>query len=168
MTNDVEALAKRHKLEPHPEGGYFLETLRGPLLPNKSPLRRSYTSIIYLLPKGAFSSLHRLDAAEVWIWQGGGTLRVSEVEDTTGKVTHTLLGPREEEGEVLQYEVKAGQWFGAEVERGEYVMSACVVVPGFLWDNFEMAKTEELEKRGWGEEATEVLRRLTREKENGK
>lgn len=52
------------QLEPHPEGGFYRETFRDERAVEGG--RSASTAILYLLPAGAKSKLHRLDAAECW------------------------------------------------------------------------------------------------------
>ena len=57
------------KLKPHPEGGYYRETFRDS---GGHKGRPHSTAILYLLKAGEVSRWHRVDAAELWHWYGGG------------------------------------------------------------------------------------------------
>jgi hypothetical protein len=53
-------------LQPHPEGGFYKETFRDDAAAASGSGRAASTAILYLLPAGAKSKLHRLDASECW------------------------------------------------------------------------------------------------------
>ena len=88
-------------LSPHPEGGWYRETMRQPA-PDPSA-RGLATAILFLLEDGQRSHWHRVDAAELWLWHAGSplTLRI-------GKEEHRLTG------ETPQALVRAGAWQSAE------------------------------------------------------
>ncbi|GBF97956.1 hypothetical protein Rsub_10629 [Raphidocelis subcapitata] len=62
------ALVSRLGLSPHPEGGFYKETFRDAArtADGSAGGRAASTAILYLLPAGAKSRLHRLDASEAW------------------------------------------------------------------------------------------------------
>jgi uncharacterized protein len=111
-------------MAPHPEGGHFVETWRGP---DRGDGRASATAIYFLLRAGERSHWHRVDADEIWLFHSGGPLRLSV--DRTG---HTL-GP-----EQPQVVVPADTWQSAE-STGEFTLVSCIVVPGFEFAGFELA-----------------------------
>src|ERR1700682_5615802 len=65
----IEALG----LAPHPEGGHYRETWRDA---RGDGGRGAGTAILFLLRDGEVSHWHRVDAAELWIWQAGAPLRL--------------------------------------------------------------------------------------------
>ena len=69
---EAGALVARLDLAPHPEGGYFRETFRDTVTVGGTSTRAASTAILYLLPAGAKSSLHRIDASECWHAYLGG------------------------------------------------------------------------------------------------
>ena len=163
-------------LQPHPEGGYYAETYRSAAtLPDG---RACSTSILFFLTAENFSALHRLDAEEVWFWQGGAALTVHVIGED-GQYQAHRVGPDAAAGEVLQLVVPKGVWFGSSVEpdaavhravdpmllpegagAGPHALVGCVVSSGFSFDGFELAERAALladypEHRG-------VIERLTR------
>jgi hypothetical protein len=64
----VEQLVQRLEMLPHPEGGFYKETFRDAarVTVDGGGTRGASTAILYLLPAGAKSRLHRLDASECW------------------------------------------------------------------------------------------------------
>lgn len=127
MTDD---LIDQLGLTPHPEGGHYRETIRLPAGPDG---RSRMTAILFLLNAGERSHWHRVDADELWIWQGGDplTLKIEGQPDC-------LLGPDIGDGQQLQGLVPAGKWQSAEIIKGRALVT-CVVTPGFLFDHFELA-----------------------------
>ena len=135
----IEQLCRDRQLLEHPEGGFFRETINDCY---EGEARPRFTSIEFLLPSGRFSTMHRLDASEIWYHHLGSTLLITEIEPF-GLVHHTKLGAGA--GEQLQHLVRSGNWFGARVlEPDTYALVGCAVSPGFVWEGFEMASRQEL------------------------
>ncbi|GAN81386.1 cupin domain-containing protein [Acidocella aminolytica] len=117
-------------LAPHPEGGHYRELWRD--LPETDGARGAATSILFLLAAGERSHWHRVDAAELWLWQGGAALEL-------GIGTRTVrLGPDLTAGDSLQAVVPAGIWQAAR-PLGGWVLVGCVVAPAFRFEGFELA-----------------------------
>jgi len=128
-TDIIAALA----LKPHPEGGYFREIFRD--LPAAGG-RGAATGIYFLLPQGEVSRWHRVDAAEIWLWQAGAPLRLG-MAGPAGRRDHRL-GPNLLEGETLQAAVPAGDWQEAQ-SLGAWTLVSCIVAPAFEFAGFELA-----------------------------
>jgi uncharacterized protein len=168
MKKDAKYWIEKLGLDPHPEGGYFRQTYKADLLLNRESLtegftggRAASTAIYFLLAGDNFSAFHRLRSDELWHFYVGDAL-VVHVIDTDGTYSEIALGGDAEVGEVFQAVVKAGCWFGSCVRdsRG-FALVGCTVSPGFEFEDFEMAKREELvrdypQHRG-------LIERLTRE-----
>ena len=134
-----EQLCRDRHLLPHPEGGFFRETINDLY---EAEARPRFTRIEFLLPFGKFSTMHRLDAAEIWYHHLGSTLQITEIEPS-GVVHQRKLGAGN--GELLQHLVRPGNWFGAKViEPDTFALVGCAVTPGFAWEGFEMASRQEL------------------------
>lgn len=132
MTPDALSLA------PHPEGGHFRETWRAPGTVGTPHGERSpATAILYLLQPGERSAWHRVRSGELWLWQGGGAMRLRLGGTGPAPVLagERLVGP---DG-VLQHLVEPGEWQAAEPAGGRASLVACVVSPGFDFDDFELA-----------------------------
>ncbi len=129
----MEHLIRDYALQPHPEGGSFRETYRAAaVLPGT---RRSVcTAIYYLLPAGERSSLHRIDADELWHFYRGDPLLIVELQPgAPAKLTRLS-------NEHPQHLVPAGTWFGAMPASGSaYSFVGCTVSPGFDFAHFELA-----------------------------
>lgn len=127
---------------PHPEGGYFKETYRSLEMTHTSRGERSVaTGIFYLLEKGQSSSLHRIKSDEMWHFYAGDPLIVYE-KSIDGSIKETVLGSDFKRGQLSQYVVPAGTWFGAYLPEGsQYAFVGCTVSPGFDFNDFELAPT---------------------------
>lgn len=129
----ADEVIRRLKLKPHPEGGWYRETWRSEAaLPDG---RAAGTSILFLLEAGQRSHWHRVDAEEVWIFQGGAALNLTTALPGEAAL-ETRLGAAP--GQSPQHVVRAGEWQAAEADRG-WTLVACVVVPGFRFEGFELA-----------------------------
>ena len=126
---DAGAVRAALDLQPHPEGGWFREVWRDT---PEGGGRGAGASILFLLAAGERSHWHRVDAAEVWLWQAGAPLLLGI---GTGRVR---LGPDFGAGEALQAVVPAGVWQAAE-SLGGWSLVSCVVAPAFEFSGFEMA-----------------------------
>ena len=118
------ATAERLDLRPHPEGGWFRRTWASPATTETG--RAAATAILFLLTPGEHSAPHVVDADELWLWHGPGTLTLLIGGE------RTLLGP--EQPQVL---VPAGVRQATEPVDDEVLVS-CVVSPGFEWSRFRL------------------------------
>ncbi len=124
------------RLTPHPEGGHYRETYRGP--GNVS------TAIYFLLEGRQVSRLHRIRADEVWHLYAGGPLTVSAIAPD-GALTEFTLGGDLEAGRAPQGVVPGGHWFGAALASAEtYALVGCTVAPGFDFAELELARRDPL------------------------
>jgi predicted cupin superfamily sugar epimerase len=161
MHADALALVNALGLAPHPEGGFYRETWRSPLVLNElgRGTRAASTAIYFLLPAGTFSAFHRVASDEAWHHYDGDPLDL-HVLDPNGAHSVRVLGRDFARGETPQHVVAAGAWQAA-VPRGErYALVGCTVSPGFDFADFEMPPRAELVARF--PEHAELLARLTR------
>lgn len=147
----VADLVARLDLKPHPEGGFYRETYRSPGVVPRAALgpafggdRAHATAILFLLPAGAKSRLHRIKSDELWHFHLGGPLTVASISPS-GAVSETILGPDLSAGHQLQHAVPAGSWFGAYPGLGAaFSLVGCTVSPGFDFADFELGRRDEL------------------------
>lgn len=137
------------QLLPHPEGGYFKEVFRDqkeyPPHGSFSGPRNYATSIYYLLEKNDFSSFHRIKSNETWHHYDGGCVLIHYFENH--QLITKKLGKRLEKGELPQLTIPKSTWFAAEpAPECVYALMGCTVAPGFDFEDFEMAKMEDLEE----------------------
>jgi uncharacterized protein len=121
-------------LAPHPEGGWYRETWRGAA--PEGATRGVATSILFLLEAGQRSHWHRINAAELWLHQGGGALKLFSALD--GETAEVRLGPDIAAGDQLQHVIRPHEWQAAEALES-WALVACVVAPAFEFSGFEMA-----------------------------
>ena len=131
---NARAVCEALNLSPHPEGGHYRESWRDR---PTSGGRGVGTSILFLLAEGERSRWHRVDAAEIWLWQAGASLLLGIYAAETGR-QDVRLGPDLAGGEVLQAVVPARAWQEAS-SLGAWSLVGCVVAPAFEFAGFEMA-----------------------------
>jgi uncharacterized protein len=161
-------------LEPHPEGGYYLETYRAAqTLRTPRGDRPASTAIIFLITEESVSKLHRLSSDELWVYQGGLPLELVTIAPD-GEARRRVLGDLEEivrsrepdrepveefpigppEGPLdwlTHALVPAGSWQGARLAGGPHLpaeyawaLVSCVVTPGFDFADFELGERDAL------------------------
>jgi predicted cupin superfamily sugar epimerase len=133
MPSQVTEVIAQLQLTPHPEGGWYRETWRA--APSDSD-RGVGTSILFLLEAGQRSHWHRVDAYELWIFQAGTPLQLSTAE--AGRVTSVRLGSDVLAGDQPQHVILPHQWQAAQAGEG-WCLVACVVMPAFQFEGFELA-----------------------------
>jgi uncharacterized protein len=139
------------RLEPHPEGGYFRQTYKSGLRveelsasPSFPGSRTASTAIYFLLDGENFSAFHRLRSDEMWHFYTGTALEVHIIEPDGTHAT-ILLGDDPEAGQQFQAVVKAGCWFASRLKDPKsFALVGCTVAPGFEFEDFELARREEL------------------------
>lgn len=127
------------RLEPHPEGGHFVETFRSPLvvMPSDSrDARPALTVIYFLLGQNGVSRWHKVISDEAWHWYEGYPLELFIASPDTGVVRSTVLGPLSGSA-VPQRIVPAGHWQSARTTGG-YALVGCSVGPGFDYSDFTL------------------------------
>ncbi|MDC8003834.1 cupin domain-containing protein [Aureisphaera galaxeae] len=165
--NSAQEIIQHLALQPHPEGGYFKETYRNPHQIPASELGADYsgarnyaTSIYFLLTQGNFSAFHKIVQDEQWHFYDGATLWLHMISPE-GEYKRIEIGRNIAAGEVPQFTVPGGYWFGAEVkEGGEFSFVGCTVAPGFDFDDFEMPSQEDL--LAMYPQHENIIRKLTR------
>jgi uncharacterized protein len=172
MRPRARELAATLGLEPHPEGGFFLETYRaGETVPTPRGDRPLSTAILFLITAESISRLHRLTSDELWVYQGGLPLELVTIAGD-GTAQSRVLGDLEEvvrsrdhatppnaenpvglphgvEDWLPQALVPAGSWQGARLAGGPHLpadyawaLVSCIVTPGFTYEDFELGERE--------------------------
>ena len=140
LTLPAEEVRRALGLLPHPEGGCYRETWRD--RPEQGG-RGAATSILFLLAAEEKSRWHRVDAAEIWLWQAGaplhlGVVRASGRNKFAPGGSALRLGPDLAAGESLQAIVPAHAWQEAR-SLGAWSLVSCIVAPAFEFAGFELA-----------------------------
>ncbi len=134
MTPNAQALIRQLGMQPHPEGGHFVETYRDR---PADGARGALTCIYFLLQVGEVSAWHRIDATEVWHYQAGAPLVITLSPNGHDAQAHHL-GPELARGQQGHVVVPPLCWQTAE-SLGEWTLVSCTVAPAFQFDGFEMA-----------------------------
>ena len=151
---DTKRLVSHLELQPHPEGGFYKKTYEDQ--------HHQFSSIIFLLTPGNFSAFHRLLSEEQWNFYSGNDLVIHEIEKN-GDYRRTVLSSDPMNGD-RQYVVKRGNWFASESEGNKgYSFCGCTVIPAFKFEDFVLAKRNELILQFPQHES--VIRKLTRMQE---
>jgi predicted cupin superfamily sugar epimerase len=149
---DLELIIEKLALKNHPEGGFFAENYRayeqiatGSLLGwknDENPVRSVSTAIYYLLSGSDFSAFHKIKSDECWHFYYGTAFEIIEITPS-GALIKTALGTDFKNGQVPQYVVRAGHWFGSRLlnptDKKKYGLVGCTVAPGFDFKDFVMA-----------------------------
>lgn len=123
-------------LQPHPEGGHFVETFRDAATDETG--RSRSTAIYFLLRQGEKSHWHKVDAVETWHWHAGAPLRLRIAADKGAKIETITLGNDLAKGERPQGIVPMHHWQAAE-SLGDWTLVGCTVAPGFDFAGFTLA-----------------------------
>ncbi len=144
----AKELVRKLGMEPHVEGGYFVEVYKSPVMVTANGReRRAVTAIYYLLvndhidndggggmgnPRdNSRSRLHRVMSDELWFHCEGDPLELLWV-DKEERIRKVVLG-----GDCCFAVVPACCWQAART-LGDYTLVSCVVAPGFTYDDFEL------------------------------
>ncbi len=131
----VQELVRMLGMQPHPEGGWYVETHRADA--GDPDMRSPATAIYFLLAADQVSAWHRVDATEIWLWQAGAPLSLT-ISENGVDARAQRLGPDLRRGDRPQAVVPPGAWQTAET-LGAWTLVSCVVAPGFEFSGFELA-----------------------------
>lgn len=141
----AESIIRHLNMTPHPEGGYYKETYRSTSLTVNSEgnSRNQSTAIYFLLENQNKSHFHRIKSDELWFFHQGEPLEILSIEN--GILKRTILGNDFSVGQQAQAMIPANTWFGSRLQQGKgFSLVSCTVSPGFDFQDFEMAKKENL------------------------
>jgi hypothetical protein len=138
-------LIRELQLAAHPEGGYYRRLYESAArLPGG---RACSSAIVFLLPAGAISRWHCIDADELWHFYEGEPLELL-VGDAAG-VRRERLGPLAA-GCLPQRLVPAHAWQAARA-LGAYSLVGCTVTPGFEFGGFRLLAEDPQAQHEWPE-----------------
>ena len=149
----AQQLITQYQLQPHPEGGHYLQTYcsseKIPVnaLPDRFAGDRYFSTAIYFLLEGKqFSAFHRIKSDELWHFYTGVGLHIYVIHpDGKGEVLQ--LGDDLKNEYSFQQVVPAGCWFASKpVDENGFSFVGCTVAPGFDFVDFKMAEKEILLK----------------------
>ena len=140
----ADELALRFGLEPHMEGGSFVELDE----PVPEGMGRAPSGVIYYhLGKDEFSDFHVLDSDEYWLWHAGTALEIWMIGED-GKLKICRLGI--DDGCEPCVLLKAGVIFGARHLPGscdDGTMVSCVTVPRFSYEHYRILPKAEITEK---------------------
>ncbi len=147
----VQQLVQQFNMLPHPEGGFYKENYRSDEIISSNNLPERFsgsryfsTAIYFLLEQGNFSAFHKIKSDECWHFYAGQTLNVYVLQHD-GKLDTIRLGNDLNNGETFQFVVPANCWFASEpATNSDFSFVGCTVAPGFDFEDFELAKADEL------------------------
>jgi len=136
-SDDLIADPQALGMQQHPEGGWYRETWRHDTTITTGRGERALaTAVSFLLLPGERSAWHRVTSPELWLWQGGGPVRLttggSQDRPDDSDTHHLDLGPGG------QYLVPANVWQSAEPATHRATLVACIVSPGFDFEDFSL------------------------------
>ena len=132
---NAEEIIEKLDLSPHPEGGWYKETL---VSRNKNGLRSDVSAIYFLLKEGETAHWHKItDAAEIWSWHAGAALSLYRKQGDE-PVEILKLGCDLSQGERPQVIIPKGAWQAASAKEG-WVLASNIVAPGFDFNTLELA-----------------------------
>ena len=135
------------------EGGYFRRTAQSETL--RPDGRREWSLIYSLFTPESFSALHRLKSDEIWCFHAGDALESLRLGPDRAATWVTVGAERP------QSVVAANIWQGTRLAAGgRWALVSCLVVPEFVWADFELGERGALIV-AWPGEA-EGIRQLTR------
>lgn len=146
----IEALGLEHLDQ---EGGWFRQTLaRGPEIDARlfgpdfpAGARPQMTAILAMIGGAQFSAMHRLGVDELWLFHMGAPLEMLMLH-LDGSHETVILGHDVARGQRLQHVVPAGTWQGSTALGGNdrFSLVSCIMVPGFVWEDFELGNARAL------------------------
>ena len=141
----ARSLIQRLGMQPHPEGGWYVETYRSEdrVTTASGATRSALTSIFFLLADGGFSRWHRVRADEAWHFYEGAELALRWLPPQGEQLSQGTLGPLADHAAGAPASpvlvVPAGCWQAAET-RGDYTLVGCTVGPGFDFADFQLLR----------------------------
>jgi uncharacterized protein len=152
----IQDLIGRHRLTPHPEGGYYRELYRSAenVRLADGSARSAITAVLFLLGSGDVSRWHRVASDEIWHFCGGSPLELHEISrDLSDYAVHTLDPERGLHFAVIP----AGRWQAAR-STGGFTLVSCVVGPGFDFSDFRLLTDEPVIRRDMLQRFPESIR----------
>lgn len=124
-------------MQPHPEGGHYVETHRDM---HGDGGRGAVTCINFLLQAGEVSAWHRIDATEIWHFAAGDPLVLTMSADGRDCAARHL-GSDLEAGQHPHVVLPPSCWQTAET-LGRWTLVSCIVAPAFDFAGFELAPSD--------------------------
>ena len=161
MNQQAAALIAQLGLEPHPEGGFYRETYRAPLEVDSAAhqgRRSAFTSIYFLLAGDHYSAWHRVASDESWFFHTGSGVDVFSLVPNGDPELSVLQVQTLGVSGLFELTVPAGRWFAAKtLDPDGFALVSCVVAPGFVFEDFELATRQQLVDEGYCKDSAWAL-----------
>ena len=119
----VNSLIELHKMNPHPEGGYYAEVFKS----------KDISHIYFLLEGHQNSHWHRIAKNETLHFYSGSPLIIYTSEDGEEFQTNEIGSKNN-----FILNIKKNTWFAMK-SSGLYSLIGCTVAPAFEFDDLELA-----------------------------
>jgi len=121
--NIIRSLIEEHQMEPHPEGGHYVEVFRN----------KDVSHIYFLLEDHEKSHWHRITKNETLHFYSGSPIKIFTSKD--GKDFQiNEIGSKNN----FMFSVESGTWFALK-STGSYSLIGCTVAPAFEFSDLEIA-----------------------------
>lgn len=149
--NKADYWINKLNLKEHLEGGFYnetyrsIETIPSNALPSRFNKEHAFSTAIYFLLKSGQKSLfHKIKSDEIWHFYDGSPLKLYFL-DKKGNLGEIVLGRDYEQRKFLHAIMLADTWIGAfPMLEDSFSLVGCTVSPGFEYEDFEIAKRNEL------------------------
>jgi uncharacterized protein len=143
----AEYLTQLLNLEPHIEGGRYMQTYRSSLslkLEGYEGQRAASTAIYYLFTPEGHSRMHRVKTDEIFHFYGGDPLEMLLLLPD-GKTEILELSANFSDGGRPQRVIPAGVWQGTRLKAGgKWALIGATVAPGFEFEDYEEGSRADL------------------------
>ena len=119
----VNSLIELHKMNPHPEGGYYAEVFKS----------KDISHIYFLLEGHQNSHWHRIVKNETLHFYSGSPLIIYTSEDGEEFQTNEIGSKNN-----FIFNINKNTWFAMK-SSGSYSLIGCTVAPAFEFDDLELA-----------------------------
>ena len=119
----IKSLIKDHNMEPHPEGGHYVEVFRND----------NVTHIYFLLEEHEKSHWHRITKTETLHFYSGSPLNVYTSKDGVNFQVDEIGSNNN-----FMFTVAKETWFALK-STGSYSLIGCTVAPAFEFGDLELA-----------------------------
>eukprot|EP00483_Globobulimina_turgida_P006110 UN06120 len=126
------------------EGGYFNQTYRAEDIGQFDGVNQTAsTQIYYMITPQSYSAMHKLTKDEVWHFYMGDPAEMLLIYPD-GKYKIITIGNDIMNGEILQYVILKGIWFGAKIKKAKcgYSLFGATVSPGFEYVDFTLGNRD--------------------------
>ncbi len=144
-----DEIIKALRLKPlEPEGGFFREIFRSDVQIDAGKIRDEYggkrslfTAIYYLITDDKESAPHIVRSDEIWFFHIGDPILL-KIISPDGEMCKITLGSDISNGQQFQAHIPAGWTQSAKLAtvKTGFALVSTVVVPGFDYDDFSLAK----------------------------